>query len=479
MVQSFVLEMTGEEGLFTFPDSLCDALEDAKQQSAKREKELSDAEELICSLTPECDKIDYFLAAGSGVLCGIIDIFLVGKPGNSPFGTLSDQWAAKQTIRFAKRCGYRGKTDSLPGAIQFLEKKFKVNYDQTSGGPAFRDVLNLTAKNHHYKSLGHNPTALGLFFSVLDQFTGSSHFVSDGALVSLKIPADPDGFQLQGTTVPQKLFYGFLNWFGHLISDRSGSYISASNGSRGMGIPSPIWAFSNGVIALKNKLNLPVNRLNLAVREIGEKLFEEGYDNRFQTAQAIPVFINELLTRFFYTFRRILRYFSETPAEERSFSAFYQACNPFTGASVKRMLTVAHGSFCLLDVGDAAVRAAAHGNGVEFFLRLNLVGVGRFTISLCGEISRKIHCHSARESRAAIQKNRRILEQYLAALEELAEWYNDRELAESIRHFKACGLYREMFLKTAELSLKRGVAPEKVLQSKADIDRYFKGGNQS
>ncbi len=42
---------------------------------------------------------------------------------------------------------------------------------------------------------------------------------------------------------------------------------------------------------------------------------------------------------------------------------------------------------CLLDVGDAAVRAAAHGNGVEFFLRLNLVGGSRFTVKTIFMIS--------------------------------------------------------------------------------------------
>jgi len=58
------------------------------------------------------------------------------------------------------------------------------------------------------------------------------------------------------------------------------------------------------------------------------------------------------------------------------------------------MLTVAHGTFCMMDLGDATIRAFITGGGTfnvtEFFLRLNIVGVGRFTISLYDEAKRAI-----------------------------------------------------------------------------------------
>ena len=44
--------------------------------------ELSTINETINSvhnLRPECDKTDYILAACSGILCGVFDVFLVGK----------------------------------------------------------------------------------------------------------------------------------------------------------------------------------------------------------------------------------------------------------------------------------------------------------------------------------------------------------------------------------------------------------------
>ena len=136
----------------------------------------------------------------------------------------------------------------LSSAISFLEKKFKVPYDQSVGGGIFKELLNLTPDNHHFKSLGHNATLLGLFFSILNQFTNTSSFIADGELITLN--NSDSHFELEGHNIPSKLFCGFANWFGHLISDISGS--STSKG-RGMGIPSPIWAWTNDITGAEER----------------------------------------------------------------------------------------------------------------------------------------------------------------------------------------------------------------------------------
>lgn len=61
----------------------------------------------------------------------------------------------------------QGDKNSLYSAIKFLEKKFKIPYDQSVGEGIFRELIDLTPSNHHFKSLGHNPTLLGLFFPSL------------------------------------------------------------------------------------------------------------------------------------------------------------------------------------------------------------------------------------------------------------------------------------------------------------------------
>ena len=349
--KALLFELNIENDKYIFPNTLSDAIRDADEELRELEDRLNETTETVKQLTPECDRVDYILSVSSGALCGILDVFLVGKPGESPLGDMTDKWFANRTMDFAKVCGYDGDNESLPSAIKYLEKKFKVPYDQSVGGGIFRELINLTPTNHHFKSLGHNPTLLGLFFSILDQFTNTSDFVSNGELISLN---NSEGkFELQGKNIPSKLFCGIVNWIGHLISDVSGS--SSSKG-RGMGLPSPIWAWSNDVIAIKRKLNIPLNEFDKSVNELALKLFEKGYDVRFQTTQTIPVFINEIVVRMLYSIRRLIKYYITVPSEDRCWGELWKSCEPFSNATVKRMLTVAHGTFCLTDIVDATIR---------------------------------------------------------------------------------------------------------------------------
>lgn len=215
-----------------------------------RKLQITESLKTIKVIKPECDELDYALAAASGALCGIIDIFLVGIPKKSVLGSISDKWFADKTKAFAKLCGWKG-NDKLSSAILFLEKNFKVSYDQNGLGVSTSEVYDLYPSNHHFKSLGHNPTLLGLFFSILDQYTNSSDFVSVGNHISVKnTSAVPE---LKGENIVQKIFFAFVNWIGHLMSDASGS---SSGKGRGTGIPSPLLCWTNDIIVLKSKLGL-------------------------------------------------------------------------------------------------------------------------------------------------------------------------------------------------------------------------------
>lgn len=467
-------DLSIEDDGFGFSTSINDALVRAESELVV----LNETVDSIKGLKPDCDKLDYILAASSGALCGVIDIFLVGKPGESPLGEITDKWFAARTMDFAKLCHPKKKNfDSLDSALRFLEKKFKVPYDQTGLGDAGRAVFDLTAKNHHFKSLAHNPSLLGLFFSILDQFSNTSHFVTNGQLVSLQ-QAD-EKWELQGGNIPSKLFCGFANWLGHLISDVSGSLSSAAKGNRGTGLPSPLWTWTNDIIALKPKLGLNVTETNKAMNELALNIFEKGYDTRFQTAQAIPVFLNELLVRLIYAIRRLFRYFSETPKAERSFALMWKKCEPFSNATVKRMLTVAHGTFCLVDVGDAVIRSFISGEGtfnaVEFVLRLNIVGVGRFAISLYGETRRAISYNHAKKASEFASKEIVIVTNYIEGLKILARQYDDSHLLVFVSDFEKSDAYVESFGKSAKLAELRNVPTNKILKSKSDIDNYFGG----
>lgn len=467
----FVITMSVDNDGFDFSSSIEIALISAETEIQSLKETIMSVE----SLRSDCDKLDYALAASSGVLCGIIDIFLVGKPGESPAGDVTDKWFANRTTDFAKLCGWEGKgVDSLSSAIGFLEKKFKIPYDQRGAGDAGSMVFDLNPSNHHFKSLGHNPTLLGLFFSILDQFTIQSHFVSGGELISLQ---NTDGeFELRGNNVSEKIFSGFVNWFGHLISDMSGS--SSSKG-RGMGIPSPFWAWTNDIIAIKRKLDIPVSQFDNTINELALNIYKEGYDSRFNATQVIPVFINETIVRMVYAIRRLVRYFVTTEKEERSASAMWIASEPFSNPTVKRMLTIAHGTFCMMDLGDATIRAVVTGGGnfnmTEFFLRLNITGVGRFTISLYGEAKRVVVIRKAESEAQFVRREITIVENYLSGLSLLSELYDDTDLVNFVDDFKSSDMYVQAFQKSVQLAELRKVH-NNILRTKSDIDLYF-GGN--
>lgn len=471
-----ILDLSVKENEFEFASSVTKALSEAEMELLETESSYRESLEAVRRLTACCDKTDYALAAAAGAVCGVIDVFLVGKPGESPLGNITDKWFEERTKNFAKLCGWKGKDEtSLSSAVRYLEKKFKIPYDQRGAGDAASEIFDLNPKNHHFKSLGHNPTLMGLFFSILDQFNNTSHFVSVGELIVLE-EADGD-FELRGKDIPSKLFCGFANWFGHLISDISGS---SGSGGRGMGIPSPLWTWTNDIIAIKRKLNIPVSEFDKNVNELAIQIYEKGYDIRFQTAQLIPVFINEMLVRLIYSLRRLIGYYTGVKKEERSFSRLWKQCEPFSNATVKRMLTVAHGTFCLIDVSDAVINSRVKSGGgfnaSELCMRLNIVGVGRFTVSLYGEAKRGIMKKEAQREAYFLRREKLIVENYVAGLKCLAEIYDDSLLLTFVEDLEQSDMYKQAFEKTVLLAQKRNVPKEKILMNKADIDNYFNGG---
>ena len=243
-----------------------------------------------------------------------------------------------------------------------------------------------------------------------------------------------------------------------------------------MGIPSPIWAWSNDVIAIKAKLNIPVTEFDKSVNELALKLFEKGYDVRFQTTQAIPVFINEMVVRLLYSIRRLIGYYISIPKKDRSWGLLWKSCEPFSNATVKRMLTV-----CIIDIGEATIRGFEKGIGsfnvVEFLMRLNIVGVGRLTISLYGEAKRGIQRSKANNEAIFMKREKVIIDDYMEGLKILSKTYDDKLLMTFVSDFKSSNAYKESFNKSVELAKLRNVPENERIKSKADIDCYFRGGS--
>lgn len=172
-----------------------------------------------------------------------------------------------------------------------------------------------------------------------------------------------------------------------------------------------------------------------------------------------------------------------TKKDDRSFSLLWKSCEPFSNATIKRMLTVAHGTFCVIDAGDAIARGFATGgssfNVTEFVLRLNIVGIGRFTISLYGETSRGLKRNDIKEDIIILKREKRILADYVEGLMFLAEIYDDESLLLFTRELKESDMYVQAFEKSVILAEKRNVPKDEILRNKADIDSYFKGDRKN
>ena len=315
-----------------------------------------------------CDTSDYLISVACGAIAGLVDIFFVGMPGESTLGTWTDLQVDTAVKKFASLSGWNPKpekADSVASAIGWLEKNYRVNYDQRHTA----DVGNLfpmNTKNHHIKSLSHAPDIVGLFFSVLNQFTSTSAFISGGQLIMLQT----ETYELQGGNFLAKLFCGVANWFGHVMSDIAGSSGSRGNGGRGSGLAIPFFELFQ--MCTFGEFQVGKDRQDFATLAI--RAFQEGYDARFGLAMAIPVLICDLSIRLLWMVKR--RFYLKMPVNE---------CIPTSRHSDLRvMLLFGNGTLCIMDGADAAIRS--DGNWLLFFMRMNIIAWARFLTLVLKEI---------------------------------------------------------------------------------------------
>ncbi|STO55086.1 Uncharacterised protein [Canicola haemoglobinophilus] len=318
------------------------------------DKKLVEINEYI-KITSECDKWDYIFAVSSGVLAGLIDSFFVGMPSDSKMLSSADGVMNTLVENFAKLNGWEGAkngSDPTKSAIGFLERAFKVNYDQRHSTDV-AGIFSMSASNHHLKSLAHSPSPIGLIFSIIDQFNSTSTFLDNGYLITIDSES-----KLQGSNFVSKIFAAFMNWIGHIMSDIAGS---SGASARGSGVPIPFYE----LLLSCNIGSFGNDKKTLA--EIAVKVFEQGYDFRFGMVQAIPVLMSELFVRIFCIIRHRFQY-------KRSWDECLNFVKLDSNPKVRKMLLAAHGTLCLIDAGDAFLRSSTQGfNWVTFFARVNFV----------------------------------------------------------------------------------------------------------
>ena len=379
--------------------------------SGTYEQLLGTREEITSSLrrTTGCDITDVLAAVACGSIGGMIDIFLVGAPGDGkPLETWSGNQVDNAVKKFAGICGWDSSDPdkgTVAYAIDHLEKMFKVNYDQRYGADV-GGLFDMSTIDHHMKSLAHSPSPVGLFFSILNQFTSTASFVSDGELITVRTdlydPVHPNGkdsIVLQGHTVESKLFCGIANWIGHIMSDVAGSSLTRRRAGDGSGVVIPFFELFQ--FCKFGDFNIDGKRMDVA--ELSIRVFQDGYDARFALSMGIPVVVTDLSIKLVWALKR---HFGKGEP--------FRNCIPSSRHDdLRTMLLVGYSAFCLIDGADAFARSGGGMNAALFAERLNYLA----WLRLASLVVREVAIRTSPEREVAIMKEiNAALESYLEEL---------------------------------------------------------------
>lgn len=448
----------------------------AEAQFQARQSEIEPLNKEIDRLTSHADHIDNLAAVGSGILAGLIDVFWVGE-FSLDRGT---EWGTEKVNSFvesvAEKTGYKPKDGvsqegRLKGAIEHLEKKYGAPSD--SNTPEFGG-----GRQHHLRDFAHHPNPVGLAFSLLTQFTCKS-YGTDTAGVFLVVDVKSTTFI--GKDLPQKILFGVVYWFLHLVSDMAGS---SSTPGAGTGIPGPILSIfkelsafpvfrdKDGFNELSEKISKLFNGTLLADRDGNGKIIEGGarpFDLRAEIGvayelarQALPVIVNECVVRAFYFFRRL----HEEMKAKRAFREIeWEKTLPWSNRTIKRMLTISTGTFTAVDLADAAIRAGMKSGGdpvtfgTQMVLRVNFVGVGRFAFAVYSDFSMGAQRSELREARIALLSQQLHWANATVAYRQGEAWLAAQQTEVSLREAE------QMMHQSVEISLRAWRANQKSLHN--------------
>lgn len=329
------------------------------------------------------DKYDYAFAAAVGLIGGIVDAVLIGTASRDAsdmgkLAQLNDKAFDKMVQVYAKHSGWNGprsNSDPTKSAIGYLEKQFPVHYDQRYAkdiqnilensdvvqSQVFQDnvLSGMNPSSHHLQSLSHSCSILGLISGVLDLLQGKASFFDPNSQKIVRINV-PNGGSLQGSN---SIVTATQRWFGHMMSDIAGG--SGASG-RGAGLPTGVQtvlqSFQFGKIPIKESGG---SMTYGTIADVTQKMYENGYDFRFQTATAIPVIICEVIVRLYWFFKQHF-YYGKTIKESLPFGR---------DREMQRLLLITSLSFSTVDVTHAIIKGYAEGNPISFFNSLNLVAL--------------------------------------------------------------------------------------------------------
>ena len=349
----------------------------------------------------KADRLDCLAAASIGALSSILNVFWQKELDIEEARGWGAEKVGAFVVEAAKSQGFKPKADAeddiLRAAIRFLEEKFPLASDKVTaemGG----------GLQHHLRDFEHHPSPLGLFFSVLTQFTRRAYGTDTaGSFMVVDLPADA----AIGKNFNEKIAFGTVRWLFHLVSDMAGS---SNTPGAGTGIPGPILSFLKELSALPffGNYNIDYKGSEIAFSQYISKLFngtairdEDGKPIRFDLraevgvidqalSQVKSVIANECIVRGYYFVSRLL---TEIKQKEIASIADIGMVDPtrvlpHNNRALKRMMSISSSVFVAVNVGNAAIRAAAKSGGSKsafakgVLVRLNYFGIARMALAL-------------------------------------------------------------------------------------------------
>ncbi len=354
----------------------------------------------------KADKIDYLIAASSGVLTGLLNIFLQKEFDLE----VAHNWGEEKINSFviqvaqmdAKLAGSDKPIKTSEQAIRHLEEKFPMASDKLT--PEFGGGL-----QHHLRDFTHHPSLVGLVFSILSQFTSQGYGTDTAGnftVFDLPVTVFYSESPLIGKTFGEKIIIGTFNWAMHLISDMAGS---SSTPGAGTGIPGPILSVLKEISSLPffKNINLKYSDDKIAFSQWVSKLFNgtmfktaDGRLLRFDFRTEVGLFaqlntqlkavtLNEAIVRAFYMITRLKSEIKRKNVHGLSDLKRLdpKAFMPHDSRALTRMLTISSSTFVGANMTTSAIRAAIETGGKSvnvgaFFLQINYVGVARLGVAI-------------------------------------------------------------------------------------------------
>lgn len=368
-------------------------LNESEMARTDYEATIFELQQTLDNMTSHADKLDYFVSVASGVLCSLLDIVWVGEFSLEHGRDVASDGVDQFVIKVSKLLGC--KEDSIGGCVSYLEEKFPIPSDGNT--PDFGG-----GKQHHLKDFAHHPTIVGLMFSLLTQFTKMSYGTDVNGFFKV-VPVPDKSLKHIGVDVSDKILKGTITWFFHLVSDMAGSSSTAGL-SGGTGIPGPILSLAKEFSALPITQNIQVNDKSLSLflsKLFNGTLFAKHDENgkiikdsvvRFDLRtelgvavelgkQAVPVVANECIVRTFYFIRRFINEIKDNHIEHMNeiSKISWDKIKPYKNPTLTRMLTISTAVFTTVDIAEAVLTQ-------KYWVSVNYVGVGRFTVALTSEM---------------------------------------------------------------------------------------------